>query len=240
MQPYFFPYIGYWQLINAVDVFVVYDDVNYITRGWINRNRILVEGQAKYINLSLSKASQNKVIREIEVNYDERLVRKTLCTLRHAYRKAPQYDSAQPVIEKILRSNKKKVSEFLLESIYRICEFLEIDKHIVLSSEIEKNNLLRGQEKVLEICRCLGADTYINPIGGVGLYSFQRFKEEAINLYFLRSIPIFYKQFENEFQENLSIIDVMMFNSAEKIKSFLRNYELLSKCDFAGEKYESK
>ena len=99
MQPYFFPYLGYWQLMNIVDKFVIYDDVNYIKRGWINRNRILVEGKPFYIHVPVMKASQNKIINEMEVFVDSSLRKKELKTIELAYKKAPFFDSVYPLIK---------------------------------------------------------------------------------------------------------------------------------------------
>lgn len=227
MQPYFFPYMGYWQLLNVVDKYVIYDDVNYINRGWINRNRILLNSKDKMITLSLKEVSQNKLIKEIELLNNEKEREKLLKTISQSYKKAPFYDEVYPLIEEILNFKEINLEKFLENSIKKIIEYLEIDTTILISSEIEKDNMLKGKNKILDICKNLGASEYYNAIGGQELYSYEEFNKEGIKLKFLKSGNIEYKQFKNEFIPNLSIIDVMMFNSKEKIKEFLNNYTLI-------------
>ena len=227
MQPYFFPYIGYWQLLNAVDIYVIYDDVNYIKGGWINRNRILVGGAPHYLNLPLAGASPNKKIHEIEVNKNDRLLEKGLQTIRYNYRKAPCFKDAYPVIEAAFLYGETNLAGFITESLKLVCSYLGIETKMVISSAIHKDNELKGQEKVLEICQVLGADTYLNAIGGKELYSGDEFRKHGITLYFLKTGDIRYEQFGHPFQSSLSIIDVMMFNPVEKIREMLMQYVLV-------------
>lgn len=236
MQPYFLPYIGYWQLLAAVDKYVVYDDVNYIMRGWINRNRILINGETKYINLQLSGASQNKLINEVQVSSDVKLKEKTLKTIDMAYHKAAQFDNVFPMVEFIMRNEETNLASFLLNSIKGICGYLDIDTEIILSSEIEKDNQLRGEEKILQICEILQANEYYNAIGGTELYSQERFAQRDIQLAFLKTKDIEYAQFKEPFVENLSILDVLMFNDKEQVKEFLKMYELVEVNNKHGEK----
>ncbi|WP_315122272.1 WbqC family protein [uncultured Clostridium sp.] len=227
MQPYFFPYIGYWQLINAVDKYIIYDDVNFINRSWINRNSILINDESKRINLQLIGASQNKLINEIEVLEDIIYKEKLLKTIETFYRKAQYYSEVFPVIENIINNDEKNLARYLEYSIKKICEYLYIDTELIVSSTIDKNNGLRGQDKILEICKILDGDEYYNAIGGQELYSYKDFESKNIKLRFLNTGKVEYKQFNNEFVPNLSIIDVMMFNSIEDIKKMLDQYELL-------------
>lgn len=227
MQPYFFPYIGYWQLIKAVDKFVIYDDVNFIKRGWINRNKILNQGEGKFINLLVSQASQNKLINELEVLKNPIHNKKLLKTLESCYRRAPYYADVLPVIESIITQDEGNLARYLEFLIMRLCEYLSIDTEIILSSRINKNNDLRGQDKIIEICKILGADEYINGTGGQALYSREEFAACGIQLKFLKTDEIVYQQNTAEFVPNLSIIDVMMFNGPGKINEMLDGYELL-------------
>lgn len=227
MQPYFIPYIGYWQLMNMVDQYIIFDDVNYINRGWINRNKILVDGKPKYINIPLLGASQNKKINEITVNNDEKLISKKLRTIEYAYKKAPFYQNAFPIIERILKYSNKSLVLYLEHSFYIICEYLNIKTKLYLSSSLNKNNNLKGEKRILDICQLLGATEYCNAIGGQRLYSFQSFRDKNIELKFLKSNNIVYRQLGTPFQNNLSIIDVMMFNSKNKIEEFLQEYTLI-------------
>lgn len=227
MQPYFFPYIGYWQLMNAVDKYVIYDDVNFIKGGWINRNRILMNGQPQYFNVPMLGASPFKLINEIVVNNDARLIEKNLRILEGAYRKAPYYKEIYPLIQKILFCGKQNLAEYIEESFYVICDYLDIETELIVSSSLKKDCSLKGQDKVLDICKILGASEYYNAIGGQKLYSHANFQKQNINLYFLRTEATKYKQFDNVFQENLSIIDVMMFNSQEEIREMLNKYTMV-------------
>lgn len=227
MQPYFFPYIGYWQLINAVDKYVIYDDVNFIKGGWINRNRILMNGEAKLINLKMNGASPNKLINEIELANDIVYNKKLLKTIESCYKKAPYFEKAFPIIEDIINNSERNLSKNLEYLIKKICIYLSINTEIILSSNIEKNTELKGQDKVIEICRILGGDEYYNAIGGIELYSQNDFMNAKLKLKFLKNSTIEYKQFNNDFIENLSIIDLMMFNSVEDIKNKLEMYELI-------------
>lgn len=227
MQPYFFPYIGYWQLINAVDRYIIYDDVNFIKGGWINRNRILMNGEGKLINLQLHNASPNKLINEVEVLGNPICNKKLLKTLESCYKKAPHYADVFSVIESVITQDEKNLARYLEFAIKRVCEYLSIDTELIVSSTMKKNNELRGQDKVIEIYKILGADEYINAIGGQALYSQEDFEAQGISLKFLKTREINYKQYKNEFIPNLSIIDVMMFNLKDEIKRLLDKYELI-------------
>lgn len=227
MQPYFFPYIGYWQLMNAVDKYVIYDDVNYINRGWIHRNRILVNGQPKYYNLPMLGASQNKLINQIVVNNDEKEINRNLSIIRDAYSRAPYYKTVQPILEKIITCKEENVAKYIGYSFEVLCEYLGINTELIMSSSLNKNCKLKGQEKIIDICKILEADEYYNAIGGQELYSHEEFEKVEMRLHFLKTDEIVYPQFQNEFQSNLSIIDVMMFNSSDEISDMLKRYTLV-------------
>lgn len=227
MQPYFIPYIGYWQLMNAVDKYVIYDDVNFIKGGWINRNRILVNGEPKYFNVPMLGASPYKLINEVGVNNDRKLTDKNLRALEGAYRKAPYYGDVFPLMERVLESGKDDIASYIAESFRIIGEYLDIKTEFIISSDLEKDCEQKGQDKVLSICKLLGATEYYNAIGGQELYSFEDFKAQDITLKFLKTSDIVYEQFGNEFQPNLSIVDVMMFNSREQVQQMLKKYTLV-------------
>lgn len=227
MQPYFLPYIGYWQLLNAVDKYVIYDDVNYIKGGWINRNRILINKETKYFNVKLNGASPNKLINEVEVSNDNIWQKKLLKTIEENYKKAPFFKEVFSVIDKIIENDEKNLAKYLEFSIKEICKYLDIKTELILSSNLEKNNSLKGKDKVITICKKLNGTEYYNAIGGQELYSFEEFKQNGIELRFLKTNEIIYKQFGDEFISNLSILDVLMFNSKEKVKEFLNNYSLI-------------
>ncbi|MBC7408507.1 MAG: WbqC family protein [Arcicella sp.] len=227
MQPYIFPYIGYFQLINAVDKFVIYDDVNFINKGWINRNRILNNGKDSLFTIPLKEASQNKLINEIDVNWDSAWKSKFVKTLEQCYKKAPFYLEILPIIEQTLSVDNEPVSKVIEHNLKLICDYLGIKTEIVSSSAIYQNTHLKAQERILDICSQEKANQYINPIGGLELYDKDFFEAKNLKLNFIKSNAIEYTQFKNEFVPWLSMIDVLMFNSKEKIKEFLDNYELV-------------
>ncbi len=227
MQPYFLPYIGYWQLLNAVDQYVIYDDVNFIKGGWINRNNILINNEAKLFNIQMQGASSNKLINEIEVSSNQVWKKKFLKTIENSYSKAPFYKDVYPVLEDIINYDETNLAKYIVNSISQVCDYLNIDTKLIISSDINKDNELKGQDKVIEICKVLGADEYYNAIGGQSLYSYNDFKKSGIKLSFLKTNMHEYKQFNDEFVDGLSIIDVMMFNSVSYIKTKLEAYELL-------------
>lgn len=228
MQPYFIPYIGYWQLMNLVDKYVIYDDVNYIKGGWINRNQILVNGEARYFNLPILGGSPNRLIHEIKIDHRELIIKKSLRTVEFAYKKAPYFADVYPLMEKIMCFDKDGIVEFIKNSFYIICDYLDISTNFLLSSSIQKNKNLKAEEKLLSICEAVGATEYYNAYGGMKLYSFEAFGKKDIRLCFLKSGDIRYRQYDNVFRENLSIIDVMMFNSKEQIKKMLNDYIIIT------------
>lgn len=227
MQPYFLPYIGYWQLLNVVDQYVIYDDVNFIKGGWINRNRILVRGKPQYINVQMDGASSFKKINEVGIDGDMRWRKKLLKTIEMAYGKAIYYQAAEPLIHDIVMYEADNLAAFITHSIKRICEYLHIDTKILISSELEHNVELHGQDRVLDICRRLHATEYYNAIGGQAIYSKEKFLRAGIKLCFLSTEFVEYKQYGYPFVPALSILDMMMFNSANTISRFLSLYTLV-------------
>lgn len=224
MQPYFMPYIGYWQLMAAVDTYVIYDDVNYIKKGWINRNNILVNNDKQLFTISLNGASQNKLINEITIADDFTKLRKTI---HMAYHKAPYYNDVMALLDKIFSYQSSNLADFIANSIELVCQYLDIQTKIIMSSDIEKDNSLKGQDKILEICKLLNADTYYNAIGGQELYDKSVFEKENIKLCFLKSDIPEYSQYNNNFVPGLSIIDVLMFNNPMQVNKMLIDYTLV-------------
>lgn len=225
MQPYIFPYLGYFQLIRDVDIFVVFDDVNYRKRSWISRNRILLDGQDYLFSLHLSQVSSLNKINQVEVGGNRHVLFKTF---RQAYSHAPCYDAAMPLIEELLLNEEKQLALYLLQQLKGISRYLGLSTRFILSSDIQKNNELKAQKKILDICEALGADAYSNAIGGQHLYFEQDFAERGIDLKFIQSRPIRYRQFGTRFVPWLSIIDVMMFNAPPLIRTMLDQYQRVS------------
>lgn len=226
MQPYLFPYIGYYQLIHSVNKFVVYDDVSYIKQGWINKNHIMVNCEKKPFVVPVKSASSFKSIAETEVNYNINWQTKMLRMIGQSYSKAPQYKEVFPIINQVLESGKSSISEIAVDSLTRICQYLEIETKFE-KSENYNNTHLKGAERVLDICLKEEANHYLNPIGGINLYSKDSFKKRNVELSFLQAGNVIYDQPSKNFVEGLSIIDILMNNSVETVQSFLNDYTLV-------------
>jgi hypothetical protein len=227
MQPYIFPYIGYFQLINAVDKFIIYDDVNFINKGFINRNRILVGGQPHLFTIPLRDASQNKLIYEVELSVTEPWRKKLLKTIQQSYLKAPHFQVVFPIIEEILLHDCSHISELATFGIQKICSYMGIQTEIVKTSRVYHNGHLKASDRILDICKQNNAQGYINPIGGMELYDKQVFEAESIHLKFIKSKESAYTQYKNEFVPWLSIIDILMFVDKENLGNLLTEYELI-------------
>lgn len=226
MQPYFFPYIGYFQLISAVDLFIVYDNIKYTKKGWINRNRMLQNGKDVMFSLPLKSDSDYLDVCERELASDFNRD-KFLNQIKGTYRNAPHFAQTFTLVEQLVRYEDVNLFRFLHHSIVKTCECLGITTEIKISSEIAIDHELKNQDKVLALCEAVGADIYVNAIGGMGLYSKETFREKSIDLKYIQSRAFEYPQFDNAFVPWLSIIDVMMFNPSEFIHEAIR-----SGCEF--------
>jgi len=227
MQPYFLPYIGYFQLIAAVDQFIMYDNIKYTKKGWINRNRMLLNNADAIFSLPLKKGSDslNIVERELAQDFDRK---KLLNQFKGAYGRAPQFELTYSVLEQIVQYGEMNLFRYIHHSIVRLCEHLGIKTEIRISSEIGIDHDLTGQDKVLALCKAAGTDTYINTIGGVELYSKDDFRIQGIDLQFIKARPFEYAQFSSTFVPWLSIVDVLMFNSLDAVRDCIETNNDLS------------
>lgn len=224
MQPYFMPYIGYFQLMKAVDKYVVYDDVNYIKGGWANRNHILINGEKVMFTVTLQKASQNKLFNEIVIGDD---FKKLMKTLQMNYSRAINFDQTMVLMERIISFPNKQLAVFIANSFREILSYLSVETEILMSSEIPKDNSLRGKDKIIQICEILGADTYYNAVGGKNLYDQEEFREHGITLNFVDSLPQVYSQLHTrEFVSGLSMVDVLMNNTKDEVNRLLDSFQL--------------
>lgn len=226
MQPYFLPYIGYWQLIDAVDTFVLLDDVNFIKKGYINRNSILLNGKAHLFTIPIEKISQNKLIKDTKLKFNNKDKENFLKTINMAYKKAPYFINFYPILEDIVFNDDNDLTSYIKYSIDKINAYLNIKTEILISSEINKNNILKGQDRIIEINKQLNASRYINAIGGQDLYDKSIFKQNGIELKFIKTKSFNYEQY-NEFIPSLSIIDILMFNSESEAQLMLDDYILI-------------
>lgn len=189
MQPYFLPYIGYWQLIHAVDKFVILDDVQFITKGWINRNKIIVNGKEHWITIPLKNANRNRMINEIEICEKSLWLPKFKRSIKYNFSKSNFFEKSYELLDCILDNKESNLSKFLLKSISSICDYLEINIDILVSSSCSPKGELKGQSRIIEICKNIGASTYINLPGGKDLYNSSSFSQEGIELEFLDQCP---------------------------------------------------
>lgn len=229
MQPYFFPYLGYFQLIQSADKFIIYDDVSYIKRGWINRNNFLVNGKKGLITIPLSNGKRGMPICEVEVaGKREYWARKILKTIQQSYAKAPNFDPVYQLFEEALQESSNLISEINVKALKLVCDYLGIETEIVETSRCYGNGDLSASERVIDICKKEEAEMYINASGGRSLYSSEDFLEQGLELRFLKpELPI-YRQLGGNFEHALSIVDLLMYVDSQEVLSFSKTYTLES------------
>ena len=229
MQPYFLPYIGYFQLANAVDKFVVYDNIQYTKRGWINRNRILANGKETMISLPVKKASDYLNIVDRELGDSWLMDRpKLLNRILSAYRRAPEFDTVHTLVQDILGYEDRNLFNFIHNALKLVFAYVNIETPIVISSSLDIDVELKGQDRVIATCKALDADKYLNPIGGIELYCKNEFVANGINLEFLRTGAFTYGQPIEHFIPFLSILDVLMYSPISAVENYLESsFELV-------------
>jgi WbqC-like protein family len=225
MQPYFFPYIGYFQLIAASDIFVFHDDVQYIKSGWVNRNQILKEGRRCWITFPVLKAPHQCRINQRSYQGDHKIRSRLLRSIETAYRKAPRFREIYPLLLDIMNFEDTNVAAFNRNLNRKILEYLGVRTPFVQSSQLAKDDSLKGQDRVIEICRRLGASQYLNPIGGRNLYQADRFSSADLQLRFLE--PQMRSACDPALSPPLSIIDSLMRSSDEAVAAALNDYRLI-------------
>jgi hypothetical protein len=228
MQPYFLPYIGYFQLIAAADVFVVYDNIKYTKKGWINRNRMLQNGADVMFSLPLKSDSDYLDVRERALAADFS-GDKLLNQIAANYRRAPQFGATFALVEAIVRNPERNLFAYLHQGLLALCAHLAITTPIRVSSTLPIDHALKNQDKVLALCEAAGADQYVNSIGGVELYEGAAFRARGIELEFIRARPFEYPQLGAPFVPWLSILDVLMFNPLDAVRAQVASgYELVA------------
>lgn len=227
MQPYFLPYVGYFQLMASADAIIIYDNIKYTKKGWINRNRRLQNGTDTMFSLPLKKGSDSLDVVERELAADF-VPGALLNQLRSSYARAPYFAEVWPVIERIVNCDERNLFGYVKNSIIQISAYLGLTTTIYVSSEINADQSLKSQDRVIGLCHALGADIYINPIGGLDLYDREAFRRHGVELRFLKSSPLEYEQLGSPFVPGLSIVDVLMFNPLADVRAYLSSkYELL-------------
>ncbi|MTI38304.1 WbqC family protein [Fulvivirga lutimaris] len=228
MQPYIFPYVGYFQLIKAVDVFVFYDDVNFIKKGYINKNTILLEGKAHDFTLPCHKISQNKLINETYVAYDNPAFDKLIKTFDVAYKSAPNYEFVKPLFYRALNGKPLSIAELAEHSVIEVCKYLGLKTQFLTASKLNLDNRhLNRADRLIDTTTQLDSNYYINAIGGQKLYSKDYFEERNVKLDFLQPNLKKYDQGMEQFIPGLSIIDALMWCSIEEVIGLLEDYQLV-------------
>jgi hypothetical protein len=227
MQPYLFPYIGYFQLMTAADTFVVHDDVQYIKGGWINRNRILINGAPAWITLPVKADDHALNINQRTYVPAAATKRRVLRRIEGAYHGAPQFPVGQAIVAEALSSPDSNVAAFNVHAMRVVADAIGITTDVVLSSQLSKDDALAGEARVIAICEMLGGDRYVNLPGGRELYAPAHFAERGLQLSFLEPRPRAYKQSGNAHVPMLSIVDVLMFNDLAAIGEMLHDFELV-------------
>lgn len=231
MQPYFFPYLGYFQLVAAVDVFVFYDDVNFIKKGWINRNQIVVNGKPHFFTVPVEKVSQNKKINETRIHRESfnKWRNKFLRSISLNYEKAVNYTATVALVKSVLDADFEEISGLAIESVIEVTKVLLPNAPQFKRSGLLENNSfkLTGEQRIIQICKELGADIYINPIGGKDLYSKENFKRHGITLQFLEPNLFPYAQKSSVFWQGMSVIDVLMNCDWDDLSLKMSEYKLI-------------
>lgn len=249
MQPYFFPYIGYFQAIKAVDEYVLYDNLYFSKGVSMYRNKYVNHtGNAFFFIVPLNEKSSFKKIGDVQVLDNAKWRKKMLLDFYINYKRAKYFDDVYPILEYVINYPTNKLSVLNYQSIKSVCDYLKINTKIItdvslfndledklISDEINEKlfpnvklkNWDRKVVRILEICKTKEAKIYINAIGGMNLYSKDDFSANGIDLNFVKTKQISYKQFGNEFVPNMSIIDILMFNSIEEVNHLLDQYELI-------------
>ncbi len=229
MQPYFIPYIGYFQLIHSADKFVIYDNIQYTKKGWVTRNRLQNKQQAFLVSLPVEKSSDFVDINQKRLAASWKKDRQKIRNrISNAYRQAPCYENGQALFDEILQFDDPNLFNFIYHSIKAICHYLAINTTLMVSSQVSANDLFKGQQRVISICQSLNATQYHNAIGGVNLYDHKTFLSHGMKLNFLESSPLAYRQLGEGFIPNLSIMDLIMHVEKDEIASLLQQYKLNS------------
>jgi hypothetical protein len=227
MQPYLFPYLGYYQLVNTVDEFVFFNDVNFIKKGWINRNQLLAKNETWTFTIPLIGASQNKLICDTQIMDRKEWQPKLFKSIEMSYAKAPFYNEVMSVLNNTIAADFDTIDKMAASSISEVFVYLGVAKKFHFSSELNYDRTGGGSDKIMSICKLLKTTGYINPENGKGLYSQSEFKANDLQLQFIQKSTVSYSQFEHkEFKDNLSMLDVLMHNSKEQISNLLNQYTL--------------
>jgi hypothetical protein len=230
MQPYYFPYLGYFGLIKHSDMFIIGDNVQFMKGGWIARNRVLKQDDGwQYIGVPLAKHPMKTMIKDVKICDSEPWQEKIFKQLVHYKRNAPYYEVVIRFLQNTFSYCTESISDLNTHSLAEVCKYIGIPYKGIAFTKMDCSieSADAPDEWALNICKAIGADTYINPPGGIEFYDRKKYTEAGVTLQFLKINLRPYNQGRESFEEGLSIIDVMMFNSPQEIQKMLDDYELL-------------
>lgn len=224
MQPYFFPYIGYYQLAYEVDRYVFLDDVTFIKQGYINRNSIILQGRRHDFSIPVLNISSYRNINDHEYSGD---FSKLLKLIESSYRKAPFFSLVMPLVEEVVRDPDNNVARKNAKSLTAVFSYLGLEREYLFSSDVALDRGLKGQDRILALCHKLGVDRYRNAIGGQGLYDADAFTASEIELKFIKTNIRPYSQSKGDFVPHLSIIDILMYCDKPSVLGQISDYFLV-------------
>ncbi|MFP5080822.1 WbqC family protein [Pedobacter sp. JCM 36344] len=229
MQPYFFPYVGYYSLIKHSQKFLIFDKVQFIRHGWIDRNRILkpIEGW-QYIQVPLLKHPREAQIKDIEIRNSEPWRDKLKAQLTHYKKRSPYYSQCMEVIDSALSIQTESIVELNEHILKTTCKYLNIDLDIATFSnlDLQIEDVQAPDEWALNISLAMGFETYINPPGGMDFFNREKYHDHGVDLIFLSNNMQKYSQMRTSFENGLSIIDLMMFNNVDNINLIIDDITL--------------
>lgn len=226
MQPYLFPYVGYFQLMNAVDRWIAFDEIQFIDKGWINRNRILHPDPVKewqFLTVPLSKRGQFDKICNISIKEEIDWRSQIFGKLTMYKKKAPHYNETIDFIHDCFDTKETNLALFVIDILRKTANYIGIETQIEVQSKInlDLGNIEHPGQWALRICEKLGASEYLNPSGGVEIFKQHEFNNAGIKLSFWESKLLPYYQGRDGFISGLSVIDLLMWNSVHEIKKNL-------------------
>jgi hypothetical protein len=227
MQPFFFPYLGYFSLMKHTDNWIVFDDIRYSNQAWGNRNRILKhpEGWA-WINVPVKDHKRETFYSNILIQNEINWKRKIINQFEYYKIHAPFYKDVLKIIQEVFSEDFSHLVDLNIHAMKKVCEYLKIDFKYTKFSEMNLgiNSVQHPGQWALEICKAIKSTNYVNPCEGHPIYDKKEYDDAGISLQFIINRVSPYDQKRAEFEARLSIIDVMMWNSVERVNELIDDF----------------
>jgi hypothetical protein len=235
MQPYFFPYLGHFSLIASVDRWYVFDITQYTPRTWMNRNRVLhPRGGTQYVTVPLANSSNSIRTSEARV-LDPAAARQSIVgNLTHYKRHAPYYRSVVALVQEAFdTATNQSLVELNVRGLQTVCRYLGMRFDFEVCSELDLAlpTSLGAGDWAPNICSLVGATSYVNPIGGQGLFDPAEFSRRGVDLYFAKTTEFSYPTTPHQYEPYLSILDVLMWNPPVAVAAAIREHVELVHAD---------